>query len=110
MATRLAREEGLYAVTSTEGNVVAALRLAERLGPDATIVTVMRDTGMKHLKSVWSKRVPLISAGASSWMVAPMDLKIGNGLRPTRAAARTSTRSPSHAKQAAELAGHQDDN
>ena len=51
MALRLAREEGLFAGTSTGANVVAALRLAEQLGPDATIVTVMCDTGMKYLKS-----------------------------------------------------------
>lgn len=51
MALRLAREEGLFAGTSTGGNVVAALRLAERLGPDARIVTMMCDTGMKYLNS-----------------------------------------------------------
>ena len=51
MAMRLAREEGLFAGTSTGGNVIAALRLADQLGPDATIVTVMCDTGMKYLKS-----------------------------------------------------------
>jgi cysteine synthase len=50
MALRLAREEGLFAGTSTGGNVIAALRLAEQLGPGATIVTVMCDTGMKYLK------------------------------------------------------------
>lgn len=49
MVMRLAREEGLFAGTSTGGNVVAALRLAEQLGPEATIVTVMCDTGMKYL-------------------------------------------------------------
>jgi cysteine synthase A len=49
MAIRLAREEGLFAGTSTGGNVIAALRLAEQLGPDATVVTVMCDTGMKYL-------------------------------------------------------------
>jgi cysteine synthase A len=49
MALRLAREEGLFAGTSTGGNVIAALRLAEQLGPDATVVTVMCDTGMKYL-------------------------------------------------------------
>jgi Cysteine synthase len=51
MAFRLAREEGLFAGTSTGANVIAALRLAERLGPDATVVTVMCDTGMKYLKT-----------------------------------------------------------
>jgi len=49
MANRLAREEGLFAGTSTGANVIAALRLAEHLGPDATTVTVMCDTGMKYL-------------------------------------------------------------
>lgn len=51
MALRLAREEGLFAGTSTGGNITAALRLAERLGPGATIVTLMCDTGMKYLNS-----------------------------------------------------------
>jgi len=51
MALRLAREEGLFAGTSTGANVVAALRLAERLGRGATVVTLMCDTGMKYLKS-----------------------------------------------------------
>jgi len=51
MALRLAREEGLFAGTSTGANVVAALRLAAQLGPEAAIVTVMCDTGMKYLKN-----------------------------------------------------------
>ncbi len=51
MALRLAREEGLFAGSSTGMNVVAALRVAERLGPGATVVTVMCDTGMKYLKT-----------------------------------------------------------
>jgi len=55
MALRLAREEGLFAGTSTGGNVTAALRLAERLGAGATIVTVMCDTGMKYLNSFAAK-------------------------------------------------------
>jgi len=49
MAVRLAREEGLFAGTSTGGNMVAALRLADQFRPGATIVTVMCDTGMKYL-------------------------------------------------------------
>jgi cysteine synthase A len=50
-ALRVAREEGLLAGTSTGANVIAALRLAAQLGPGATIVTVMCDTGMKYLKT-----------------------------------------------------------
>jgi cysteine synthase A len=52
MVLRLAREEGLFAGTSTGGNVVAALRLAERLGTESTVVTVMVDTGMKYLSEL----------------------------------------------------------
>ena len=51
MALRLAREEGLFAGTSTGANVIAALRLAEQLGPRTTVVTIMCDTGMKYLKA-----------------------------------------------------------
>ena len=51
MTFRLAREEGLFAGTSTGANVIAALRVAEQLGPGATVVTIMCDTGMKYLKS-----------------------------------------------------------
>jgi len=52
MALRLAREEGLFGGTSTGGNIVAALRLAEQLRPDATVVTIMCDTGMKYLSKL----------------------------------------------------------
>jgi len=55
MVMRLAREEGLFAGTSTGGNVIAALRLAERLGAGATIITIMCDTGMKYLKTYGSR-------------------------------------------------------
>ena len=51
MAFRLAREEGVFAGTSTGANVLAALRVAEDLGRDATVVTLACDTGMKYLKT-----------------------------------------------------------
>ena len=51
MARRLAREEGLFAGTSSGANVVAAIRVAERLGPDAKIVTLMVDSGLKYLST-----------------------------------------------------------
>lgn len=50
-ARRLAQHEGIFAGTSTGGNVAAALRVAERLGPDHTVVTVAVDSGMKYLST-----------------------------------------------------------
>jgi cysteine synthase A len=55
MALRLAREEGLFAGTSTGANVVAALRRAERLPAGATVVTIMCDTGMKYLHNLGAR-------------------------------------------------------
>ena len=51
MARRLAREEGLFAGTSSGANVSTAIKVAERLGPDARIVTLMVDSGMKYLST-----------------------------------------------------------
>lgn len=51
MARRLAREEGLFAGTSSGANVVAALRVAQRLGPQATVVTLMVDSGLRYLST-----------------------------------------------------------
>ncbi|MFT4543549.1 MAG: cysteine synthase A [Planctomycetota bacterium] len=49
MARRLAREEGIFAGTSTGLNVLAALRLAQEIGAGGTVVTVACDTGFKYL-------------------------------------------------------------
>ena len=51
MARRLAREEGLFAGTSSGANVVAAIRVAERLGPKATVVTILVDSGLRYLST-----------------------------------------------------------
>ena len=51
MARRLAREEGIFAGTSSGANVVAALRLAQRLGPGATVATIIVDSGVRYLSS-----------------------------------------------------------
>ena len=53
-ARRLARREGIFAGTSTGANVAAALRVAERLGPEATVVTVAVDSGMKYLSTLYA--------------------------------------------------------
>jgi cysteine synthase A len=51
MARRLAGEEGLFAGTSTGANVVAAMRVAQRLGPEARVVTLAPDSGLKYLST-----------------------------------------------------------
>jgi len=49
MTRRLAVEEGIFAGISSGANVVGAHRLAERLGPEAVIVTLAVDSGFKYL-------------------------------------------------------------
>jgi cysteine synthase A len=51
MTRRLAREEALFAGTSSGANVVAALRVAEQVGPDAKVVTLLCDSGLKYLST-----------------------------------------------------------
>ena len=51
MARRLAREEGIFAGASSGANVVAALRVAQRLGRDATVVTIACDSGLRYLST-----------------------------------------------------------
>jgi len=51
MTRRLAREEALFAGTSSGANVVAALGVAARLGPGAKVVTLMADSGLKYLST-----------------------------------------------------------
>jgi cysteine synthase len=51
MCRRLAREEGILAGTSSGLNVIAALRVARKLGPDATVATIMIDSGLRYLST-----------------------------------------------------------
>ena len=51
MARRLAREEAIFGGTSSGANVVAALRVAQRLGPGAKVVTLSVDSGLKYLST-----------------------------------------------------------
>jgi len=63
-ARRLAREEGIFAGTSTGGNVAVALRVAQRLGPGHTVVTIAVDSGMKYLSTA-------LYAGGSAGAATP---------------------------------------
>jgi len=51
MSRRLAREEAIFAGTSSGANVVAAMRQAERLGSEATVVTIIVDSGLRYLST-----------------------------------------------------------
>jgi cysteine synthase A len=51
MSRRLAKEEAILAGPSTGANVVAALRIAERLGPDATVATIVVDSGLRYMST-----------------------------------------------------------
>lgn len=51
MARRLAHEEAIFAGTSTGANVAAAIRVAERLGPKATVATIVVDSGLRYLST-----------------------------------------------------------
>jgi cysteine synthase A len=51
MTRRLAREEGLFAGTSSGANVLAAIEIGKRLGPNANVVTLMVDSGLKYLST-----------------------------------------------------------
>ena len=51
MARRLAKEEAIFAGTSTGANIVAALKVAERLGSDATVATLIVDSGLRYLST-----------------------------------------------------------
>ena len=51
MARRLAKEEGIFAGTSTGANIVATLRIAERLGPEKTVATIIVDSGLRYIST-----------------------------------------------------------
>jgi cysteine synthase A len=51
MARRLAREEAIFAGTSTGANVVAAVRVAATFGPSDTVAAIVVDSGLRYLST-----------------------------------------------------------
>jgi len=51
MARRLAKEEGIFAGTSTGANVVAALKVAQQLPPESTVATIIVDSGLRYIST-----------------------------------------------------------
>jgi cysteine synthase A len=56
MTRRLAREEGIFAGPSTGANVVAAIRVAQRLAPGATVATIVVDSGLRYVSTELFRR------------------------------------------------------
>ena len=54
MSRFLLREEGIFVGSSSSLNCVAAVRAARKLGPGRTIVTVLCDSGQRHLTKFWN--------------------------------------------------------
>ena len=59
MTRRMAREEGLFGGTSSGANVLAAIRVGQALGPGATVVTILADSGLKYLATDVYRQLPV---------------------------------------------------
>lgn len=51
MSRRLTKEEALFVGTSSGANANASLQVAKKLGKDATVVTLMVDSGLRYLST-----------------------------------------------------------
>jgi cysteine synthase len=51
MARRLAKEEGIFAGTSSGANLVASIKIAERIGPGKTVATIIVDSGLRYIST-----------------------------------------------------------
>lgn len=55
MSRFLLREEGLFVGSSSALNCVAAVRAARKLGAGHTVVTILCDSGQRHLTKFWNE-------------------------------------------------------
>jgi cystathionine beta-synthase len=53
-ARRLAREEGIFAGGSSGAAIFAAVKVAEKLGPDKTVAVILPDTGRNYINRIYS--------------------------------------------------------
>ena len=74
LTRRLAREEGLLVGGSCGMGVVAALRVAEREGPDAVVVVLLPDGGRGYLSKIfnddWMARYGFLSTAAGGMTIS----------------------------------------
>lgn len=59
MAQKLSRELGLAVGISSGANVIGAIQLADRLGPGATVVTLLPDSNKKYLSTDLVREEPV---------------------------------------------------
>jgi len=59
MAQKLSKELGLAVGISSGANVIGAIKLAEKLGPEATVVTLLCDSNKKYLSTDLVKEEPV---------------------------------------------------
>ncbi|CAG7955759.1 unnamed protein product [Penicillium salamii] len=55
MARWLVEKDGIFIGSSSAVNCIAAVKTARKLGPDHRIVTVLSDSGSRHLSRFWAK-------------------------------------------------------
>ena len=77
MSRRLAHQEALFAGTSSGTNVLAAIQVAQRLGPGAKVVTLMVDSGLKDLHT------DLYGNKRESDLFGPVSLAINRSAPPS---------------------------
>jgi cystathionine beta-synthase len=82
MTRRLAREEGLLVGGSCGMAVVAALRVAERAGPDDVVVVLLPDGGRGYLSKIfdddWMASYGFLSPAAGTTVGDVLNRKTGN--------------------------------
>lgn len=66
MAQKLSKELGLAVGISSGANVVGAIKLSEKMGPDATVVTLFCDSNKKYLSTDLVKQEPVQEGYISS--------------------------------------------
>lgn len=67
MAHRLSHEEGLLVGISAGANVFASLQVAEELGPDANIVTILPDRGERYFSIWYDSEGKEVSLSGAAW-------------------------------------------
>lgn len=65
IARRIAREEGLFTGTSSGLNVLGEINIGLQLGPDATVATILVDSGLKSRPPEFVEYTFAIASGAS---------------------------------------------